>query len=173
MDQLTEKINSVNSARTDAEDPDQKRIREDIAKHENLLIRVRADKPIKYEAVRLKQEELEQAEAVEDEIRAQTENLKAQVDRARGHLSNLERQSGNRLSAFGTGLEEVFKEFDRANWAVSRPLGPLGLFVHIVKDEYKDTITSLLGQLMCAFAVKDSRDKMTCMAILQHCSKQK
>ena len=173
VDQLSEKIEQNNQARTEAENPEQARTRDDIAKTETLLARIRADRPIKYEALRLRQEELNAAEAAEDNLQAQVEGLKGQLDAARGRLRNLENQAGNRLSAFGTNLDAVFQEFDRARWVKSRPLGPLGQYVQLVSDQYKDVITNQLGPLMCAFAVQDRTDKATCMQILQRCAHTK
>ena len=74
------------------------------------------------------------------------------------------------MATFGTGLDHVFKEFDRAKWVDSRPLGPLGAYVELLDTGYQKTMSSLLGQLMCCFAVKCSQDKQTLMEILKRCA---
>lgn len=113
------------------------------------------------------------AEAAEEDARAQVGDIRSQLDNAKSRLVDLRTQAGNRLAAFGTNLEEVFKEFDRARWVKARPLGPLGRYVQLLDDEYKEVITATLGELMSAFAVQDSRDKATCMDILQRCHRTK
>lgn len=85
-------------------------------------------------------------------------------------LANLELQAKNRMATFGTGLEHVFKEFDRARWVHSRPLGPLGAHVQLEDPHYQATMSSVLGNLMCSFAVRCPQDKQTLMDILKRCA---
>lgn len=115
--------------------------------------------------------ERDAADTRHDESRTQANIINEEIQRLRGSVTNLENVRTNRLAAFGQNLGTVLAEIDRARWHVAKPVGPLGRYIQLKDTEfqYRGVMESLLGGLMCSFAVQDSRDKNLLQKILLDC----
>jgi len=169
IESLNKTIEDEEAGRTE-EDPAQVAKRKKIAELEVLVKKLEREVPIREEAVVAREQALEKLRGEEGALQAQYNEHHKEVENKRQLLGNLEHQAKNRMATFGTGLDHVFKEFDRAKWVHSRPLGPLGAHVQLEDPKYQETMSSLLGQLMCCFAVRCSQDKATLMDILKRCA---
>ena len=129
--------------------------------------RLRREVPLKEDAVREGGLERDRAFANVENIDRDINSIGDQISRTQSTLRNLEGQSTNRLSAFGTNLDAVLRDIARARWVHSAPLGPLGMHVQLEDMKYKDAFQALMGQLLCTFAVRDAADKTTLIKILK------
>ena len=169
LDGIKAKLAAKESALDAAEDENQARLRKAIEEHEALVRRLQRDLPIKTQKVNDREAERDTAERELHETRAQFSYHNENVQKLQNTIKNLEGQAANRNSAFGHRLELVFNEIDRATWVHSKPLGPLGMYVQLEDHRYKDIVSTLLGSLLCSFAVRHARDKQTLMNILRQC----
>jgi hypothetical protein len=95
------------------------------------------------------------------------ETVNAQLRYAEVAVSNLEAQRGDRLQAFGRGIKLIMDDINRTRWEHSKPIGPLGMHVKLLDMTYKDAMHSLMGGLLCGFAVRTARDRQTLMEIFR------
>ena len=153
-------------------DPEQARLRTRLEEMDNTLRRLTRDVPYKEDLIQNVSLERDQANDRLAGIDRQIDEVGGQISSTSGTLRNLEGQSSDRLSAFGTNLALVMEEIRRARWVHSPPIGPLGLYVKLEDMDYKDAFHSLLGQSLCTFAVRDPRDRTTMLSIMQRCAKR-
>ena len=164
MQQAIEAKEQANNA---AEDPRQVEIRKSIESHEQLHLKLKRDEPLKEMKVQEKEKEFQRAESEEESIEQTYSDAVQKVNFSNNTLRNLERQTTNRLSAFGTNLEGVLDDINRTKWVHSKPIGPLGMHVQLENDKYKRAITAYLGPMMCSFAARCKADQTTLIGILK------
>jgi chromosome segregation ATPase len=170
---IKRRIAELEAAQTETQDPRQASLRQDIEKHEVLLTKLTRELPNREATAKKKEEERDHIVQEIGDLEQQRDAQEAEASRAKNTIRNLETQVSNRLSAFGTNIEAVLQEIDAARWRHSKPLGPLGRYVHLNDFQYKDVVSSHLGLLLCGFAVRCKEDRVQMMSILHRCSKQK
>ncbi|KAL7423017.1 Structural maintenance of chromosomes protein 6 [Cryptotrichosporon argae] len=87
-------------------------------------------------------------------------------------LRMFQHQQTNQLFKFGQKIDIVMRMIDQERWIHSKPLGPLGNYVKLQDMRYANVITSHIGSTMCSFAVRDGRDRVKLMKILQEAFRQ-
>jgi len=165
---IADKQNALNAD----EDPEQARLRKRYSDLDTAHRKLLNDVPHKEELINDTTMEREQTQDRLAEIDRQLDEVNAQINSSQNTLRNLEGQSTDCLSAFGYNLKLVLEDIRRARWAHSPPIGPLGLHVRLDDMIYKDAFHSILGGLMCGFAVRDPTDKATMLKILRDCSRR-
>ena len=153
-------------------DPEQATLRTRHGEMDNTLRKLTRDVPYKEDLIQNISLEREQASDRLGGIDRQIDEVGGHIGATSGNLRNLEGQSTDRLSAFGTNLTLILDEIRKTRWVHSPPIGPLGLYVKLEDMDYKDAFHSLLGQILCTFAVRDHRDRSTMLNILQRCAKR-
>ncbi|OCF37020.1 hypothetical protein I316_00924 [Kwoniella heveanensis BCC8398] len=164
---LQAKIDAKLSVNADAQREEFAKLSSDRTKFEEVLNRFRKEKPRLEQQHVAKTTERKNALQEVDEIKRRAADEQATSKRIQEKISNLEKQSLNRLSAFGTGLEHVMRDVQRAKWVHSPPIGPLGMHVKLEDMSYSELMHSVLGNHLCSFAVRDARDRQTLRNILQ------
>lgn len=171
--QLNRKIEEKRRLQDAEETPEQAKTKADIRKIEELVNSLKRELPIREADVNDKLSAAQQAEEEENRIRGDLFQAEEGIKRTTQALNGLRSQMNNRLLAFGQGIDQVLKDIDRARWRHSKPIGPLGMHVQLLDWDYKDLMSSLLGGLMNAFAVRCSEDRHTLFQILDNAVKTK
>ncbi|WWC62703.1 uncharacterized protein I303_105300 [Kwoniella dejecticola CBS 10117] len=164
---LQAKIDAKLKMNVDAQRNEHAKLVNDRGKFEDLIGRMRKDKPKKQQQLMEKSSDLKIAKTKVQDIQYQIDQQNNIARNIQEKINNLEGQSLNRLSAFGQGLDNVMREIDRTRWRHSPPLGPLGMYVKLQDHYYRDIVQSILGNTLCSFAVRDPQDRSTLIAILQ------
>lgn len=95
-----------------------------------------------------------------ENIRKDSSSIAGSIIQEADKIKRLQQQSsGNRLNAFGRGLQGLQAEIDRRSWHGPKPLGPLGLYINLSDMRYKSTLLASLGSTMLQYAVQDPRDR--------------
>jgi hypothetical protein len=165
LKQLEKKI-AAKEAENTVEDP-QAPLRKDVERLEVLHAKLDRELPMKEEAIKAKEEEKSLAEGEVERLQGEKGRKEKEVSEAQQILSNLKSQSTNRVAAFGTNIEWVLREIDKAKWHGDKPVGPIGLHVSLKHAKYKQAVLSWLGYHLCGFMVSDGRDRQTMLAIMQ------
>ncbi|WVQ83023.1 hypothetical protein IAT38_005161 [Cryptococcus sp. DSM 104549] len=136
-------------------------------KIEGIISRMQLEKPT------LKQKQ-EEAYSAQQAVKAEIDDLRVQMDEARmtatrckEHIANLNRQTGDRLSAFGTKIGALMRDIESTQWRGHTPIGPLGMYVKLTDMRYRTVMHVMLGQIMCAFLVSDHQDRTKLSAMLK------
>lgn len=154
------------------EDPEQARLRKRHGDLDSTLRRLERDVPLKEDLIRDTTIQRDQAQDRLADIDRQIEEVGGELGAKLATVRNLEGQSTDRLSAFGTNLPRVLDDIRKARWVHSPPIGPLGMYVRLDDMRYKNAIHSLLGSALCGFAVRHNTDKATMLKILQNAVKR-
>lgn len=137
--------------------------------------------------------ELQEAEKERDGLKAQIQRLEAETNEAemKGRairsnelarvdqkIANAQKQlqlnderTRNALALFGSRMQEVLAEIDKARWHGQRPVGPLGKYVQAKDSRWAPVLRGRLGNAMSSFAVTDARDRPQLEQILKHYGK--
>lgn len=147
-------------------------IRVQVEKHEDVLRNMTRALPVK---------EREQSDAIvardrAEEMRKAKEEARqeahAALDQARRNLEPFRRASRDGLEKFGNNIRTVMERIQKAQWRAGPPLGPLGRYVQLEDERYRPVLESVLGGLMCQFAVRCDQDRLTLLRILSECSQR-
>ena len=144
----------------------QQKLRDTLKSVQTLHRDLQRDQPRKEKVLADKKGDAETLDKKVNELNAKFNEAGGKVTRAENDLAALRRQSGNRLSAFGTGLEQLFRDINSTTWT-HKPIGPLGMYVHLEDMAYKNVFHSVLGQTLCGFAVQTREDKVKLQALLK------
>ncbi|KAI9106206.1 P-loop containing nucleoside triphosphate hydrolase protein, partial [Phlyctochytrium arcticum] len=115
-----------------------------------------------------------EAEMKYREARNQLRQFDGDIQSCRERITNLSRQQGNKLTAFGgpsiPRVVEMINDYQRqGKWRGQKPMGPLGVHVKLLRQEYASVIETLLGGTLNSFAVDNHQDLMTLKGILDQC----
>lgn len=99
----------------------------------------------------------DQAQAADDLLYQVTGARSAKAD----SLKNLQDTQKNALLRFGDNVDKLVAAIDRESWVGRKPVGPMGRYVSLVENSppMQSLFSSVLGGLMCGFAVQDDRDR--------------
>ncbi|WVQ96237.1 hypothetical protein IAU59_003341 [Kwoniella sp. CBS 9459] len=163
---LQEKIDAKLSINADAQKEELAKLHSDRTKFEEMLSKFRREKPKLEQLHVAKTTERKNALLAVEEIKRRMAEEQTTAKRIQEQISRLERSSTDRLSAFGTGLNLVMRDIQRAQWEHSPPVGPLGMYVRLEDMTYQDLLHAVLGNNLCSFAVRHPRDRQTLTHIL-------
>lgn len=131
-------------------------------------------------AIKIREDEVERLSQLNLQLQTRLENLHERRDHIRNekfsienHIRNtrdqilqyenlkqqLEDQKSNRLKAFGPSIPEVLKAIDETNNWHEKPIGPFGKYISLKRPEWCNTLESVLGTALTAFAVCDYHDQ--------------
>jgi chromosome segregation ATPase len=147
------------------------KLQADLDKHVALEQNLMRDIPKKEEGVERALQARKDADADVERAKDEVSHFLEQVQLQQNALANLNSQRTDPLAAFGVNVQMVLQEIDRSRWYGNKPVGPLGRYVKLNEPAYKDLIEANLGQLLCAFAVQDPKDKAQLQRILEDCGK--
>ncbi|KAJ8329746.1 Structural maintenance of chromosomes protein 6 [Batrachochytrium dendrobatidis] len=143
-DDKLEKIKSLGASRSDSE------------KTRRNTLQLRDD--IEARLNKLKTEQGEIQEYVNDKMDA--------LARSEDRLKQLHDQKVNKLRMFGERMPEIVRminEYDRnGRWRGKKPIGPLGMYVQLEREEFSYVVESLLSSSLSAMVV-DNHDDMRLM----------
>ncbi|KAJ1723739.1 Structural maintenance of chromosomes protein 6 [Coemansia erecta] len=92
---------------------------------------------------------------------------KISVSRSRASLDDLNRQTANRLNAFGRGVPEAVDRIKRAQWRGMQPIGPIGDCIKVRDPKWAPVIETTLDKSMNAFLVDNYADRESLDGILR------
>ncbi|GHJ88325.1 hypothetical protein NliqN6_4727 [Naganishia liquefaciens] len=143
------------------------------AEAQRMLDRIEREIPITEAALKNIYDERARLQQQIEEASNNRQAAQSHFQQLQSHLNALQQRqgSGDPLAAFGRNLRQVYAAIDRAQWAHSKPIGPLGMHVSIdPKDApYQKILDTLLANSLASWAVRDSRDKRTLLNIFQQC----
>ncbi|WVF68702.1 hypothetical protein IAT40_003474 [Kwoniella sp. CBS 6097] len=163
---LQAKIDAKLSVNADAQREEVAKLSSDRTRFEEMLNKLKKEKPKLEQQHVAKTTERKNALQEVEEIRRKMADEQGTAKRIQDQISNLEKQSVNRLSAFGGGLDHVMRDIQRTQWVHSPPIGPLGMHVRLEDMSYRDLLHAVLGVNLCSFAVRHPRDRQTLTNIL-------
>jgi chromosome segregation ATPase len=107
--------------------------------------------------------ELEQAsqdaQKLTQDAKAPMENANAQQAHARRQVDELQRDTGTKWAPYHPKMQQLCQAIDKeTRWRV-KPVGPMGLYVRLVKPEWGSVIESTFGGALSSFAVKSKDDQ--------------
>ena len=101
-------------------------------------------------------------------LNKQHNERKSDLDQARQHLKILEGSKKEKLSVYGTNMPEVVAAIQKNKSRFSEmPIGPLGLSVKLIKEEWWSVCENLFGKVLNGFLVTDYKDQKVLQEILQ------
>ena len=117
------------------------------------------------------QNQLEIAEREADDLGLKVTAANQGVKQFDDKMTGLRRQAGNRLAAFGTGLDQALRAIRSGKWGPDGrgrpPIGPMGMHVNLVDPLYTDVMSAVLGGCLCSFVVFQKGDAGKLMSLLQ------
>jgi chromosome segregation ATPase len=139
---------------------------------ETALRKFQQEVPLRERQVNDLDKELYKAQDAVADIDHQLGGVNSQIMSVQDQLSTIQRQSSNRLSAYGDGVNLVLDEIAKARWQRGKPVGPMGLFVQLEDRTYRAACESLLGSMMCTWVVQCDTDRETLRRILADCRRR-
>ncbi|KND02887.1 DNA repair protein SMC6 [Spizellomyces punctatus DAOM BR117] len=107
------------------------------------------------------------------EAQGRLRRFDADIRSCQERISGLSRQRTDRLAAFGPTMGNVVRmveEYEQqGRWTGRKPIGPLGLHVKVLQDDFARVIESLLGNTLNSMAVENQEDLLTMQSILDRC----
>lgn len=168
---LDKKIAAKARDQGSAVDPKMEELRDKIKHHQELLQNMTRARPTKEKEANDATAACEAAEQAQQAKEALRDDAIQALDQARRNLQPFARASRNGLEKFGNNIGVVMDRIKRATWRAGPPLGPLGQYVQLEDESYRGVLESLLGSLMCQFAVRCDEDRLTLLKILTECSR--
>jgi structural maintenance of chromosomes protein 6 len=115
-----------------------------------------------------KQDEIKRIEDEQVKARKRLQDRKAELVQEKNLLQELEGAKSNRLVAFHANMPSVMKEINqRRREFHEMPVGPLGMHVKILKEEWSDICEQLFGRVLNGFLVVDHHDRELLQTILR------
>jgi chromosome segregation ATPase len=139
-----------------------KRIAEDIGRLQESNASLQAQSvSVQYEIDQL---ELQRSDGAGHlmEAREGSEQARRDVTDIQGRIMSLQRQKNNEILAYGDKVPEILRAIERESWD-SKPLGPIGLYVHLTEPRWAQALESIFGPLLNAFVVTTNNDKRKLM----------
>jgi chromosome segregation ATPase len=152
-------------------DPREAKLRAEIKKVHDMRSNMLRQEPAARRKIPELQERLDQVKRAAAAAEGRREEVAGKLETARRQHANLSQQSSDPMAAYGTRMDIVLREINRARWR-EKPLGPLGQYVQLVDSRYKDIVHSLLGTAMVGFAVRYREDKDQLIRILKNALNQ-
>jgi chromosome segregation ATPase len=156
----------------DQTNPREQDLRENIKRVQQYRAKMVRDAPGLKNAIPEADGKVDQAKIALHEVRARCEEVNNKLGMARDQRDNLGQQTSDPLAAFGSQMHRVLAAIDRGRWRAGPPIGPLGRYVKLKDERYRDIVQAVLGNLLCSFIVRCHEDKDELVRILKHCAQQ-
>lgn len=109
----------------------------------------------------------EDAQNRHNDAEAKSKHAREEFDRAKNRLQELDRGQGRKFAAYPDRTEQIVQDIERETRWRSKPVGPLGLHVKLLKPEWSSIIETTLGGSLNAFAVSHPDDQRLLSQILK------
>lgn len=98
--------------------------------------------------------------------------LQDHIRNCEGMIKSAKDREKDALVPYGKNIKMVLEKIKSMRWFGDMPLGPLGQYVKARDAKtWGDILRNQLGNLLCAFAVTDARDRIQLKKILQDSGK--
>ncbi|TPR05116.1 FAD linked oxidase, C-terminal domain family protein [Aspergillus niger] len=114
--------------------------------------------------------DINEAEEEVQAAKAPLEKIKADVDEAESLLSTLKREGGPQNSGFHERMPLLLKAIEQERSFTSRPVGPLGHYVRLLKPEWSSILENAFGTTLNSFVVTSPRDSKILFQIMRKVS---
>ena len=104
----------------------------------------------------------EALEIAHNQRRSVIENIsrvQREISKEEQGLRQLHDQKRDRLNIYGTAIPAVIEAIKQERRWHREPVGPLGIYVKLLKPEWGPTLESVIGQSLGAFGVIDYHDQ--------------
>ncbi|KIR42916.1 hypothetical protein I307_05081 [Cryptococcus deuterogattii 99/473] len=166
LERLEKKIEEQLRHNEPEQQEERRRLLQRRAKVEDILSKLKLERPArererddKFQAQKQAKEELQSINTNLNELN----QSKAQMQR---QIQNISRQANHKVAAFGLHIDPLLQEINNTRWKHSKPIGPMGMFVHLEDMRYADVLQAMLGSALCSFAVRDHEDRVKLSNIL-------
>ncbi|CAG8497689.1 11743_t:CDS:10 [Ambispora leptoticha] len=109
--------------------------------------------------VREAEEAIAHAQRQKDLLGENLHLTSTEIGRSRYLLEQLHEKKENRLKVFGYNLPQVVDAINRETRFVHKPVGPLGMYVQLLRPEWAKAVESIIGSTMVAFSVQNHADR--------------
>ncbi|WVQ73133.1 hypothetical protein IAR50_002697 [Cryptococcus sp. DSM 104548] len=143
-------------------EPEQQQAREKLLarrnKLEEILSKLKLERPARDRDRDAKFQEQQKLKAELNNIDGAIHDCDTQRQSIRRQIDEVHQAKNNRLLSFGYNIEPLMHEISSTNWKHSKPIGPMGMHVSLEDMRYAEVLQSLLGSVLCGFAVRDHDD---------------
>nr|KIR89262.1 hypothetical protein I308_00267 [Cryptococcus tetragattii IND107] len=166
LERLERKIEEQLRHNEPEQQEERRRLLQRRAKVEDILDKLKLERPARE---RERDDKLHAQKQAKEELQSINTNLndlnqsKAQMQR---QIQNISRQANHKVAAFGLHIDPLLQEINNTSWKHSKPIGPMGMFVHLEDMRYADVLQTMLGSALCSFAVHDHEDRVKLSNIL-------
>nr|KIR49760.1 hypothetical protein I312_00852 [Cryptococcus bacillisporus CA1280] len=166
LERLEKKIEEQLRHNEPEQQEERRRLLQRRAKVEDILSKLKLERPARE---RERDDKLHAQKQAKEELQSINTNLndlnqsKAQMQR---QIQNISRQANHKVAAFGLHIDPLLQEINNTSWKHSKPIGPMGIFVHLEDMRYADVLQAMLGSALCSFAVRDHEDRVKLSNIL-------
>lgn len=97
-------------------------------------------------------------------------HLHFSTDGIKREISNLQANKRNRFSIYGQEMQRLLEEIDRqyrARKFSERPRGPIGSYLNVPEQKYRDVVENQIADLLRAFIVNNTADRTLLNSIIQ------
>ena len=165
--QIAQKQAELNQAETE----EQRKAREGLESTRELLKRLQDEVPRKERRLDELKIQLDTMGREVDDFGVKANAASQEIKGRDERIAGLRRQAGNRLAAFGTGLDPALKAIRTAKWGPNgqgrHPIGPMGMHVNLLDPMYTDVMSAIMGGVLCSFVVFQQGDASRLMKILE------
>ncbi|XP_039959964.1 structural maintenance of chromosomes protein 6 [Bactrocera tryoni] len=103
-------------------------------------------------------------------IKIQIDNSMRRIDGIKREISNLQANKRNRYSIYGQEMQTLLEEIDRqyrARKFSERPRGPIGSYLDVPEQKYRNVVENQIADLLRAFIVNNTADRTLLNTIIQ------
>ena len=104
-------------------------------------------------------ESLEESKGDVDKANERWQGKSEEIRTAENRVRELERSRNEALSAFGGNIRNLLNAIDKAKWHSGKPIGPIGLHVKLLKEQWSSVLERVLGNSLGSFVVSSEEDK--------------
>jgi structural maintenance of chromosomes protein 6 len=156
-----EKNRSDDDAKRREQESELERLRENVSELTITIAEAEENKRAQEQAIKGKESESKRAADKRDYIMSQITDLK-------GKITEMERSKTSRLLPFHQKMPEAMRQIQaRRSQFKQMPIGPLGMHVKILKEEWADICEQLFGAKLNGFLVSSHEDQITLAKILR------
>lgn len=96
--------------------------------------------------------------------------LLCSTDGIKSEITNLQANKRNRYSIYGQEMQTLLEEIERqyrARKFSERPRGPIGSYLSVPEQKYRDVVENQIADLLRAFIVNNTADRTLLNSIIQ------
>ncbi|KAH8592255.1 hypothetical protein B0O99DRAFT_549081 [Bisporella sp. PMI_857] len=92
-------------------------------------------------------------------MEAQLKAKMAELAESRKRLQALDNSRGDAMAGYERGMPDLLKRIDRDTGFKETPIGPIGLYVKLLKPEWSPVVEAVLGGMLNGFVVTSKADQ--------------